>query len=140
MAEGDCIVMNNFKEQLFLGTVDLVNDDLYIALYEVALNSPDGAAIAYSVTNEIDAANYDAGGKLVDTGKAVTQDDTNNRAAFDADDLVWAALGTHTIAEARLYDNDVTPKLVIALWAIATNSNGGNYTLAFHEDGVLLLS
>jgi hypothetical protein len=139
MAEGDCIVLNNFKEQLLLGAIDLINDTLKMALYDTALNSPDGAAIAYSVTNEIDATNYTAGGKTLADG-AVTQDDTNNRAAFNGTDLVWTALGSHQIVEARLYDDTVNPKAVIALWELATNSNGGNYTLQFHADGILLLS
>jgi hypothetical protein len=139
MAEGDAIVMNNFKEQLLLGTIDCSADDFYVALYSVALNSPDGAATAYSITNEISAANYDAGGKLL-TGLAVTQDDTNNWGKWDANDPQWTSLGTAAIAEARLYDNTTTPKHVCILWAISTASNGGDYKLQFGLDGIMTLS
>lgn len=139
MAEGDAIVINNFKEQLMLKTMDLVNDAFKVALYSVALASPDGAAPAYSATNEIVAANYTAGGVTL-AGKAVTQDDANDRAAWDANDAAWTSLGTATIVEARLYDDTTATKWLCILWEIATNSNGGNYTLQFNANGMLLLS
>ena len=53
MAEGDATVMNNFKEQLLLKTIDCNSDTFKIALYSTALNSPDGADTAYTSTNEI---------------------------------------------------------------------------------------
>ena len=139
MAEGDATVMNNFKEQLMLKTIDLVNDTLKVALYSTALASPDGAAPAYAATNEISPANYTAGGAAL-SGKAVTQDDANDLAKFDANDVTWTSLGAATIAEARLYDDTTATKWLLILWAIATNSNGGNYTLAFNAAGILTLS
>lgn len=139
MAEGDAIVMNNFKEQLLLKQIDCDSDTFKVALYSVALNSPDGE-IAYSVTNEIGPANYVAGGQSIGT-PVVTQDDTNNWAKWDDDgtDVSWSSLGTATIAEARLYDDTTTPKHVCILWAISTNSNGGNYTLQFNSNGMMTL-
>ena len=139
MAEGDALVHNNFKEQLMLKTIELANDTLKVALYSVALNSPDGADTAYSATNEISVSGYSAGGEAL-ANKAVSQDDSNNRAKFDADNITWTSLATATIAEARLYDDTTATKWVLIMWAISTNSNGGNYTLAFHTDGILLLS
>jgi hypothetical protein len=139
MAEGDCIVLNNFKEQLMLKTIDLVNDELKIALYSVALNSADGSAPAYSVTNEIGPSGYAAGGKVL-AGKVVAQDDANDRASLDATSPVWTYLGAATIAEARLYDNTTGTKWILMLWALSTNSNGADYTLDFDADGVLLLA
>lgn len=139
MAEGDATVMNNLKEQLLLKTIDFVNDTFKVALYSVALASPDGADVAYSATNEIGPANYSAGGATVGN-KSVTQDDTNNLAKFDGDDVQWSSLGSATIAEARLYDDTTAIKWVLILWELATNSNGGDYTLQFHTDGILTLT
>lgn len=141
MAEGDAIVMNNFKEQLLLKTIDCNSDTFKIALYSVALASPDGADIAYEATNEIVASGYAAGGESIGT-PVVAQDDANNRASWDDDgtDVTWTSLATATILEARLYDDTTTPKWVCILWEIATNSNGGNYTLHVHADGMMLLS
>ncbi len=139
MAEGDATVMNNFKEQLLLKTIDCNSDTFKVALYSVALNSPDGADTAYTDTNEIVAANYTAGGAAV-ANPTVTQDDSNNLAKWDGDDVTWTALATATIAEARLYDDTTATKWVLILWEIATNSNGGNYTLAFSTDGIMTLA
>jgi len=141
MAEGDAIVMNSFKKQLLLKSIDCDSDTFKVALYSVALASPDGADVAYSATNEISVANYVAGGQSIGT-PVVAQDDANNRASWDDDgtNVVWTSLGAATILEARLYDDTTAIKWVCILWAIATNSNGGNYTLTFHANGMLLLS
>lgn len=141
MAEGDAIVMNNFKEQLLLKTIDCDSDTFKVALYSVALASPDGADVAYTATNEIaPGGSYSAGGQSIGT-PVVSQDDTNNWAKWDDDgtDVTWAALPTATILEARLYDDTTATKWVLILWEIATNSNGGDYTLQFGTNGILLL-
>lgn len=139
MAAGDGHVMNNFKEQLMLKTIDCVNDAFKMALYSVAPSYPDGAAPAYSATNEISVANYAAGGVTL-SGKAVAQDDANDRASWDANDPAWTSLGAATILAAVLYDDTTTPKHQCIIWEIGTNSNGGNYTLQFAATGMLLLS
>jgi hypothetical protein len=140
MAEGDAIVLNNFKEQLLLKQIDCDTDAFKVALYSVALASPDGE-IAYSATNEIVASGYTAGGAAVAT-PVVTQDDTNNWAKWDdnGSNITWSSLATATILEARLYDDTTTPKHVAILWEIATNSNGGDYTIQFGANGIMTLS
>jgi len=141
MAEGDAIVMNNFKEQLLLKTIDCNSDTFKVALYTAALASPDGADVAYTAVNEVVAANYIAGGQSIGV-PVVTQDDANDRASWDDDgtNVVWNNLGAAAILEARLYDDTTATKWVCILWEIATASNGGNYTLTFHANGMLLLS
>lgn len=141
MAAGDAHVVNNFKEQLLLGAIDLANDTIKVALYTDAYVSGqiDGAAPAYSSTNEVSASGYSAGGATLGS-KAVAQDDTNDRASFDGADVTWNALATATIQRAIMYDDTTTPKHQMIIWEIGTNSNGGNYTLQWHSDGILLLS
>ena len=139
MAAGDAHVMNNFKEQLLLKTIDCVNDVFKMALYSTCPAYPDGAAPAYSATNEIAVANYVAGGQAL-AGKAVAQDDTNDRASWDANDPAWTSLGAATILGAVLYDDTTATKWQCIIWEIGTNSNGGNYTLQFAGTGILLLS
>ena len=141
MAEGDAIVLNNFKEQLLLKTVDCDTDSFKVALYDTALASPDGAAIAYTDTNEIDVVGYTATGAAVAT-PVVSQDDTNNWGKWDDDDsnITWSSLATATILEARLYDDTTATKWVLILWEIATNSNGGDYTIEFGSDGIMTIS
>ena len=141
MAEGDAIVMNNFKEQLLLKKIDCVVDTFKVALYSVAIASPDGAAPAYSTTNEIVASGYVAGGGTVVT-PVVTQDDTNNWGMWDdnGSDITWTSLATATILEAHLYDDTTVTKWILILWEIATNSNGGDYAIQFGANGIMTLS
>lgn len=140
MAEGDAIVLNNFKEQLLLKQISCTGDTFKVALYSVALGSPDGAGPVYSPTNEINPSGYTAGGQAV-ASPTVTQDDTNDWAKWDDDgsNITWSSLGAATIVEARLYDDTTASKWVLILWEIATNSNGGDYTLQFGANGIMTL-
>lgn len=140
MAEGDASVHNNFKEQLLLKTIDCNSDTFKIALFTSSYTwSVDGADTAYSATNEISAANYSAGGATL-ASLVVSQDDANDRAKWDAADVTWTALGAASPRHAVLYDDTTATKWVLIHWELATDSNGGNYTLQFHSDGILLLS
>ncbi len=141
MAEGDSLVLNNFKEQLLLKTIDCDTDTFKVALYSVAIASPDGAAPAYSASNEIVASGYTAAGELVAT-PVVTQDDANDWGKWDDDgsNITWTSLATATILEAHLYDDTTVTKWILILWEIATNSNGGDYTIQFGANGIMTLA
>lgn len=143
MAEGDAHVVNNFKEQLLLKTIDCNSDVFKVALYSdaYAASQLDGADPAYSATNEIVASGYTAGGQSIGT-PVVSQDDTNDWAKWDDDgtDVSWASLATATIQRAILYDDTTVTKWLCIIWEIATNSNGGDYTLQFGANGILTLS
>ena len=141
MAEGDAIVLNNFKEQLLLKAIDCDTDVFKVALYSVAVANPDGAAPAYVTTNEIVASGYVAGGATVAT-PVVTQDDANDWAKWDdnGSNITWTSLATATILEAQLYDDTTATKWLLIFWEIATNSNGGDYTIQFGANGILTLS
>jgi len=140
MAEGDALVHNNFKEQLMIKTFDLVNDVFKIALLDTALADIDGAATAFVNTNEIAGSGYTAGGATVAT-PVVTQDDANDWAKWDDDgsNITWSSLAANTILEAQLYNTTVSDLLCI-MWEIATNSNGGDYTLTFGANGIMTLA
>jgi len=141
MAEGDASVPNNFKEQLFLKQIDCDSDTFKIALYSTGQFVVDGAAVSYSSSNELAVDNYDAGGAAI-SSPVVTQDDTNDLAKWDDDgsDVTWSSLGASTIRQAVLYDDTSTPKHVCVFWEIATDSNGGDYTLSFSASGIMTIS
>ena len=141
MAEGDAIVLNNFKEQLMLKTIDCVGDTFNVALYDTAVASPDGAAPVYVVTNEISGSGYVAGGAAVGT-PVVTQDDGSDFAKWDDDgsNITWSSLAANTILEATLYDDTTVAKWILIFWEIATNSNGGDYTIQFGANGIMTIS
>ncbi len=140
MAEGDAIVHNNIKEQMLLKTVDFVNDTFKVALHSVAIASPDGAATAWTNANEISGSGYTTGGAAVVT-PVVTQDDSNDWAKWDDDgsNITWSSLAANTILEAQLYDVTVSNYLMI-MWEIATDSNGGDYTITFGANGIMTLA
>jgi hypothetical protein len=147
MAEGDATIYNHFKEILMLGQVDLVDHIFKVILTDslYTVNRDGSAGLADVNSREIAAANYNAGGCTL-AGKGVTQQDSVDRAKFDATDLTWASLGADIIRGAILYDDSLTASMsavadpLCIFWEIATNSNGGNYTLQWGASGILLLS
>ena len=144
MAEGDAHVYNHFKEILLLGDVDLVADTLKVILTDSLYTfSADGSlGLADVNSREITSSTYNVGGCTL-AGKAVTQIDTADKAKFDATDLTWASLATDVIRGAILYDDTPTTPVadpLLIFWELATNSNGGNYTLQWGASGILLLA
>lgn len=146
MAAGDGHVVNNWKQQLLLKTVDCNSDTFKIALYNKAYAAAQCTGTpTYNVApwnaDEIAVANYSAGGESIGT-PVVAQDDANNRASWDDDgtDVAWTSLGAATIQTAVLYDDTTATKWIAIIWEITTNSNGGNYTLQFASTGMMLLT
>ena len=143
MAEGDAHVVNNFKKQLLLKTIDCNSDTFRLGLWSdaYAAGQIDGADPAYSSTNEIVASGYTATGESIGV-PVVAQDDTSDFASWDDDgtNVTWTSLATATIQRAILYDDTTVTKWHCIIWEIATNSNGGNYTLAFHANGILRIT
>jgi hypothetical protein len=140
MAEGNGAVMNNFKEQLFLKTIDMVNDDLKIALLvgwtpSVDLNPVYSNVSAYEFAD----SSYATGGQSLGS-KAVTQDDTANRGKFDAVDEIFEGLDGGTPGHAVLYDNTTASKWILCYWELGKAANGSDYKLQFHTDGIIYLA
>lgn len=143
MAEGDGTIYNNFKEQLLLGEIDLGSgspqDSIKVCLVTGHSLDIDGDASYADVSgDEVSGTGYSAGGEEL-TSQSVSQDNSNNRAAFDADNVTWTGLDAGTPNYAIMYDDDASDCL-IAAWEITTASNGGDYTLQWHASGILLLT
>jgi hypothetical protein len=143
MAEGDGHVINNFLEQILLGELDLVDDTIKWALIGSGWSATiDGATLGYTdvSANEIVASGYVAGGATL-SNKAVSQDDTNDRAEFDNTvDITWSSLASASPKSAFLYDDTHASKHGIAYWELTTDSNGGDYSLSPHADGLIHLT
>lgn len=134
---------NNLFEQLMLKTIDFVNDTFKLVLLNgytpVYTGNPGYANIS---ANEITAANYSAGGHAL-AGKSVAQNDTANNAKWDANDITIGSLGATTIEDAVIYDDTITTPVADPLlihWDITTNSNGNDYTIQFHANGIMVIS
>ena len=147
MAEGDASVYNNFKFEILSAPVDLANDTLKVVLLDTLYTfSADGEpGLEHVNSREISGTGYNAGGCTL-AGQALAQRDTVDNVWLDGTDLTWANLGTDNIESAVIYDDtltatdaEVADPLMIH-WEIATNSNGGNYTLQWGSSGLLVVS
>lgn len=147
MAEGDATVYNHFKEILLIDPVDLANDTLKVILVDsnYTVSADGNPGLAHVDSREINPTGYNAGGCTL-AGASVTQRDTVDNVKFDGTDLTWANLGSDTITGAIMYDDTLTATSsavadpLMVYWEIATNSNGGNYTLQWGTSGIIVVS
>lgn len=147
MPEGDITIYNDFKEQCLKGTHDLVNDTIQITLHTGYTPNIDTHQVWADVssTEYGTGSGYTAGGIAL-AGKAVAQDDTNDRASFDATSPTWSSLGAlspATPSHAIIWNNTPTSPadpLICYVLLGTTATNGGNYTIDFHANGIFLLS
>lgn len=151
MAEGNGAIYNNFKEQVMEGVFNLATggDTLPLTLHTGYTPNIDThglwADTGVSTTEYGTGSGYTAGGQNL-ASQDTTQDDTNDRGVFDANDVTWSSLGpltpatpSHTI----LWDTTPTSPLdpLMCYWELGTTAtNGGNYTLQFGANGILLLT
>lgn len=140
MAQGDGALYNEFKEELLLGNIDMDGHTFKVILVTgYTPNIDTHSALADVSANEESGTGYTAGGATL-ANKAVTKDTTNDRAKFDADDVTWTGLNVGTPSHGILYDDTHATDCLVAYWEVTTATNGGNYTLQFGANGILLLT
>jgi len=147
MAEGDGYIYNNFKEQVMNGEFNLGSAGDTIKVCLVSAHTPDiDADSGYSDVSGDEygtGLGYTVGGDTL-AGQVTAQDNTNDRGSFDATDLTWSSLGAlspATPSHAIMYDSTHASDLLIAYWALGTTAtNGGDYTLQWGTDGIILLT
>jgi len=133
-------IYNNFKEQLLNGEFDLTSDTVRVIL--VTGHTPNiDTHVGYADVSgdEVSGTGYTAGGAAL-AGKSVSQDNTNDRGEFDANDVTWTSLSAGTPSHAIMYDDTHASNLLIAYWEVTTPTNGGDYTLQWNANGILLLT
>lgn len=141
-------VYNSFKELHAKGQINLLTDDiraLLVMTNSTAWSENDGKVYLSDLTtlDEMNGANY---ARKVLTNKAITKDDGNDRAEFDADDLTFASLG----AGARQVKGAVIFKHVTSgadsplVAAIDLPSpvaaDGTNFVIQWNAEGILQLA
>ena len=148
MAEGDGVIMNNFKHQLMEAKFDLLSANLRVCLIQGAAPILDtDLGYADISDQECAGAGYVAKGALVGN-PLVTLEAALDLGKFDGDNVTWTGLLLTTPADATpdwavLYDDGMASAPVdglIAYWSLLTVTNGGNYTLAWHTDGIITLT
>jgi len=147
MPEGDIVVYNDLKEQLFKKIHDFLNDAITVTLHSGYTPDIDTHQVwaDVSATEYSTGSGYTAGGQTL-SNPSVTQDNTNDRALFDADDVTWTSLGPLTPAtpsHAIMWNN--TPAspadpLIDYILLGTTATNGGNYTVQWSTSPSAILS
>ena len=140
MAEGDGVWYNNALEQTLRGNIDLINDPLKLMLVTGHTLDVDTHEDYDDVSaDELGVSGYTAQGESL-TGPTVTQDNTNDRALFDANNVTFSSLGTASPNYAILVDWASSPGLLLAAWELTTPSNGGDYVIAWSTSPSAVLS
>src|SRR5690606_23150123 len=131
------------------GSVDLVNDD--IRIWPLMTNTTvdterDGIDTMgeFSDLDEFDGSGYTSGGLALDS-QAVTADDANDRAEFDAaDEVATLGAGTRSIAGILLGVFDTNTAGSVPLhwieFSSAKTPHGSRFTFQFNAERVLNLA
>ena len=129
---------NEFKEQLWQGTVDGSADVFKIILMAsgFAYNPVTHGVYADVSANELPTASgYTAGGATL-AGVAITQDDVNNQGKIAWNNASWVASGGDIVASgAIIYDDTVASPADVLVGYIdfsgdQTTIDGGTFTIA----------
>jgi hypothetical protein len=138
------LIYNAAKKNLINGTIDLDTDTVK-AMLVTSTYAPniDTHAFRSDVTNEVVGTGYTAGGAALTT-KTVTQDNVNDRAVFDASDVVWAA-ATITARAAVLYKNRgglASADELIGYFDFGSDitSTAAAFTVQWNASGIMLLT
>ena len=142
MAEGDAHIYRSFKKRLMDGTFDLVNDVVKCALLSGHALDEDGHDLWADVSaDEITDGSY---AQQTLAGKAVTSTGTGTgtsvRGKWDATDVTFSSLTGTDPNYAILYDDTPTGTIadsLIGAWELTTATNGGDYKLQWHANGII---
>lgn len=141
-------VYNEAKRAFAQGEIDLVADDIRCVLVmsnttfdtDDDINTLSGA----STPDYCDGANHDSTNGHALAGEAVNEDAPNNRAEFDATDLVFTALGVGTRQNVGIlvfkWITNIGASLPIAYintGGFPFDGNGGNVTFQWNAEGIL---
>lgn len=112
----------SFKAELYQGIHDLLNDSLYIALYNGNANLNEATA-QYTTDNEVSGGGYVAGGVLM-TG--ITINSSGFTAYVDFNDVVFSAAVT---ARCALIYNSSKANRSIAVLDFGSDKTSSNFTI-----------
>lgn len=137
------VIYNSFKKKIMDGSIDLDTDTIKVALVTSSYTpNQDLHDFFDDVTDEVSGTGYSAGGASL-ANKAVTQDNTNNKGVFDADDVTWST-STITARGAVLYKSTGTASTSALICYIDFGSDklsaGGNFTIQWNASGILTLA
>lgn len=131
-------IYNVAKAQALNGTLDLDGSDIRALLLvgSVTIDADHATVAAVLAANtEASDASY---ARVALTTEAVTQDDTNDRADFDADDIDFGALNNTTPTACLIFkfitDDSASIPIAIHDSNFGSPSNGAGYTVTTPND------
>lgn len=139
-------VKNIAKSRMMSGDMDLNSDDmrLFLCMTNTTFDTDvDTDNTSGYTLDEMDGTNY---ARYTFTSEAVAVDDANDRASFDAEDVTFTSLGngTRQIQGAGIHEfitNDAGSfPLCWVEFASTVNPGGGNLTIQWNANGILLLT
>lgn len=133
-------VYNRFKREIANGGIDLDTDTIKVALVTSSYTPNVDTHVSFAdITNEVVGTGYTAGGQAL-ANKTVTQDNTNDRGVFDADDTTWST-STITARAAVLYKDTGTPSTSYLIcykdFSTDKTSTAGPFTIQWDATGIL---
>ena len=151
-------VYNKAAEEMWDGTIDLVNDTIKVMLVTSSYTADkddlvvDAAGANDPVDHELTGTGYTAGWgnsgrKTIGGTKTIAADNANDRAEFDSSaDITWSGIDAGTAAAAIIIKeggaNDTTSRLIayIDSGGFPVVTNGGDLTIQWNAEGILQLS
>jgi len=133
-------VYNRFKREIANGGIDLDTDTIKVMLVTSTYTpSIDTHVVLSDITNEVTGTGYTAGGATL-ANKTMTQDNTNDRGVFDADDTTWDT-STITARAAVIYKDTgsaATSTLICYKdFGSDKTSTAGPFTIQWDATGIL---
>lgn len=135
---------NEYKRAAGRGEIDLVNDDIRLALVSTntTADTEDDVNLmnGFTTLDEYDGSGY---ARAALDNQAVNEDASNNRAEFDADDEVLSTIGagTRSIEGGIIYNHAGADSANMPIaWVddfTNFNGNGGNITFQWNAEGIL---
>lgn len=131
------------------GNIDLLADTIKVLLIGTAYTpDKDHQFISDVSGSELSGTGYTGGfggsGRKALASKAIGKSDASDKAYFDAADLTWTAINAGTVGYlvlAKEITNDGASPIICCIDVspdVATN--GGDYTVQWHADGIFTLS
>jgi hypothetical protein len=139
------VVPNGLKQYLLDGTVNLVNDDLYAALFDKNFTPDKDAHDNWGdiKASEMSGGSYPTGGVIL-ADKAATHDDDSDKGKFDAGDVTFLNITLTDIRWVVVYKlglSDAASK-IITFYDLGANQspNGVDFRIKWNAGGLLTTS
>lgn len=134
------IIYNRFKANLMNKIVDCEADTFKVMLCTSSYTPSADHNTTSDITNEVSGSGYSAGGAAL-SNLSVTQDDTDDEAAWDADDVTWST-STITARYAVIYDDTLAGDDLVCCFDFTSDksSSGGDFTIQWNAEGIINLT